>query len=850
MKKKNLVKVLATVACAATLCGVGAWSVQASADATLGGVDVSSFRMSYGASVRFKASDGKNGIRFTATMTEDAYNGLEALQTSDSIKVDYGMLIVPADMTALVNDPQSAFGSDYTFVDCDETSDTCTCGKTHLATVTYETLSVGLVDDKATVETANLRGSLVDVKSGNLTRAFVGMGYIEYTTGNTTTRYFAKHALDEAGTAGSEDVDNNTRSMTHVSQLAVEDGEDDTSNTLYYTYIKPIEENGKKYQYTINHYLPTGTGNAYELAETETKYATLNTSVAAANIAKSTLENKAEYKEYATYSFDSTLGAVNSTVYPNGRTVLNCYYKAVDTTVWSATNDSDVTLWVKNGNALQEMPADEATMADATRYYKTGVSYTDANGETRENVLKYVENKGDFQYGVGQLWVSFAEDKLQQLKDSNWDYLTFKMCMVPTTAATGAVSATSMAMYSGASAKLGEIPTNEWVEFIVPKALLNSNGSVFVGRSEALKADVDFDYKMSTGTTSVCAAGTNTVLFYSNTVKNNAVNLGEYSCTYYFDEISYGVDCTAPVIQSVSSPIDGQAYTPEVVVEDDIVGTLGTEKSNAIYSTELYEVDVTSGAREKLTATDGAYTLTKSADKKYILAVSATDQAVTDIVGNELYEEIELTVKSANELLLVTNKYDVNGVKANTWALDSVSDKLTPTISYLDSHTAGSETETSVIKYETRNLKTQNIGAGFYLNLDAETATTVANAYLDAKDDDTKTFTLTFRICIEVDDGKESWIFTNGNTFGETQSCGVWVDHVLTEEHFLETYSDGTKIRSGWTDVDSIVNRLTGEVYMFYLNSSSFSGSNGSAAEQKVTIYVKSISYAVTDVQA
>ena len=830
MKKKNLVKMLATVACATSIWGIGAWNAQASADAKVGTVDVSSFRMTYGASVRFKANDGKNGIRFTATMAETAYNGLEELQTSDDISVNYGMLIVPEDMTELVANPQAAFGAEYALEDCDENSDTCSCGKTHLAAVTYDTLSVK-------DGTATLRGSLVDVKSGNLTRAFVGMGYIEYTTGSTTTRYFAKNALDEAGTAGSEDVKNNTRSMTHVSQLAVEDGEDDKESTLYNTYIKPIETNGKKYYYTINHYIPTTDG--YELVGTETKKATLNTKVAATNIAKSTLENKADYKDYATYSFDSSLGEVNSTVYPNGRTVLNCYYKAVDTKIWDAENDDDVALWVNNGNALQEMPADETAMVAATKYYKSGVTYTDGNEVTRENVLQFVENEGNYQYGVGQLYASFAEEKLQQLADSNWDYLSFKMCMVPTTVSTGESAAASMAMYSG-NVKLGNIPTNEWVEFIVPKALLNSNGSIFVGNKEALKADVDFDYKMSTGNTSVCAAGTKSALFYSNTVKNNTA--GTHSCTYYFDEVSYGVDCSAPEIKSVSSPIDGQSYTPEVVVEDDIVGTLvnATQKCNALYSTTLYEEDVASGNRTELTATDGAYNLTKSADKKYILAVFATDASVTDIDGNELYEEIEVVIRDATEIVGINSKYDLNDLGITTFRSDSLNETIIPKVTYLESYTdSANNTVYGVAKYDTRKVITTDYGAFFYLNMSTTEANNVLNAFKNSSN-----FTLNLKMCINVEN------FTNSND----TMIRLYKNAYLTDEPgfafntWQELTIDSATLfsKSGSTLSDAnILKMLTGEEYLFYLTGYTFDWDK--KVNNNVTYYVDSITYTATN---
>ncbi|MBQ8309196.1 MAG: hypothetical protein IJX96_05115, partial [Clostridia bacterium] len=98
MKKKKVISLLATLGCVAIATGAGLVTTPASAATTIGGVDVSSFRMTHGASVRFNAADGKNGIRFETTITDTAYASLEALQTSDTIAVNYGMLIVPADI--------------------------------------------------------------------------------------------------------------------------------------------------------------------------------------------------------------------------------------------------------------------------------------------------------------------------------------------------------------------------------------------------------------------------------------------------------------------------------------------------------------------------------------------------------------------------------------------------------------------------------------------------------------------------------------------------------------------------------------------------------------------------------
>lgn len=307
---------------------------------------VSDFQMQYGASVRFGTTDGKDGIRFTAEMSADSYNALEALQTDESVAVNYGMLIVPADYgregsstykAPLTKDTIFGTNALYTLVDCtpEADNDGCDCGKTHIASVEYETLGGG---DKKVV-----RGSLVDLKTYNRMREFVGVGYIEYVNGTTTQYILAEHAKSEDGT-GESDIENNTRSMSYVAQLAIEDDKDDENDTLYKTYVQPFL--ATEYKYTVYHYLPDSDGE-YGVPVVETAYATLGASVTAKHIVESSLENKAEYLDFTGYTLDETHenAVLESTVYANGNTELHCYYlppQATETRLLTFDDESQI----------------------------------------------------------------------------------------------------------------------------------------------------------------------------------------------------------------------------------------------------------------------------------------------------------------------------------------------------------------------------------------------------------------------------------------------------------------------------------------------------------------------------
>ncbi len=286
------------------------------------GAMVENFQMEYGASVRIGEKDGKDGIRFTATLPTSVYEKLEALET-DKVSVSYGMLIIPADYTQEGSKTYTAplsketlFGENakYTRTDCtpNDENGTCTCEKRHISYVESTTLS-GARDVKY------VRGSLVDVKEGNRTRAFIGLGYIEYTVNGISEYFLAENAKNQDGT-GEANMENNTRSMSYVAQLAIADGQDDESGTLYTQYVQPFES--KSYKYEVYHYLPDKSG-AYGEAIVQTLYAPLGEIVTAKHIAQT--EAYAEYSSY-TLNAEHENACMQDIVYANGKTVLRCYY--------------------------------------------------------------------------------------------------------------------------------------------------------------------------------------------------------------------------------------------------------------------------------------------------------------------------------------------------------------------------------------------------------------------------------------------------------------------------------------------------------------------------------------------
>ena len=315
MQKK---KIIGLGVFASIVCGLGFLTLPkrvASADV---GTTIKDFQMEYGASVRIGEKDGKDGIRFTATLPTSVYESLEKLET-DNVSVAYGMLIIPADYTQESSKTYTAplsketlFGENakYTRADCTPNigDNTCTCQKRHISYVESQTLT-------GTSDTKFLSGSLVDLKEGNRMRAFVGLGYIEYKANGISEYFLAENAKNKDGT-GEANIENNTRSMSYVAQLAIADGKDDTSNTLYTQYVQPFED--KSYKYEVHHYLPDQSE-----AIVQTLYAPLGEEVTANHIAETE-----EYAQYSGYTLDkeNENAHMQDIVYANGKTVLRCYY--------------------------------------------------------------------------------------------------------------------------------------------------------------------------------------------------------------------------------------------------------------------------------------------------------------------------------------------------------------------------------------------------------------------------------------------------------------------------------------------------------------------------------------------
>ena len=403
MQKK---KIIGLGVFASIVCGLGFLTLPkqvASADV---GATIKDFQMEYGASVRIGEKDGKDGIRFTATLPTSVYESLEKLET-DNVSVAYGMLIIPADYTQESSKTYTAplsketlFGENakYTRADCTPNigDNTCTCQKRHISYVESQTLT-GTSDIKF------LRGSLVDLKEGNRMRAFVGLGYIEYKANGISEYFLAENAKNKDGT-GEANIENNTRSMSYVAQLAIADGKDDTSNTLYTQYVQPFED--KSYKYEVHHYLPDKSE-----AIVQTLYAPLGEEVTANHIAETE-----EYAQYSAYTLDkeNENAHMQDIVYANGKTVLRCYYTKETTDI------------VREFNFETQADAEKYLTIKKLSNITPSVSHADS-WEKRSGVAVYATKTVSFTGYGAYFYVNFSEYLEEIVTAFSDDALTFSI---------------------------------------------------------------------------------------------------------------------------------------------------------------------------------------------------------------------------------------------------------------------------------------------------------------------------------------------------------------------------------------------------------------------------------------
>lgn len=185
-----------------------------------------SIGMVKGASMRIGSAEEGNteestGLRFTMQVSKADYEALDKTQYEN---IEWGMLIAPVEsVKAAEFNAENLFGANAKYVFNEENAAE---GKYAAINVTETALTLASETNLGIENAENyyvFSGYMHTIKAGNLTRGFVGRGYVKYTVkGEETPQY--KFAEYFGG-----DAENNTRSAYYVAAKYVDDDKVDNA---------------------------------------------------------------------------------------------------------------------------------------------------------------------------------------------------------------------------------------------------------------------------------------------------------------------------------------------------------------------------------------------------------------------------------------------------------------------------------------------------------------------------------------------------------------------------------------------------------------------------------------------
>ena len=347
MKNKKHILCGAFAVLALSLAG-GSLAFNANVDESTKTLDGISIDMVKGASMRIGSAEEGNaetstGLRFTMQVTKAEY---EAVDKSQYSSIEWGMLIAPVEYVAEAPlEKDYVFGENAVYYAPESESEAIPAGKKALIKVSETALTLAS-DANLKIENAEnyyvFSGYMHSIKAENLTRGFVGRGYVKYTVGDNEPQYiFANYAEDNA--------ENNTRSAYYVAQQYVNANKDTETATYVQTNylnnataLKTAEVEVAAQDYmediTIGTYAATPDNNtvtlkigeAYDAANEEMNkkdgYKLVSTSGTATPLYRGQKLSIKRYYESNDYiPFSNTEGAVSVATAEDGEEVAGAY---------------------------------------------------------------------------------------------------------------------------------------------------------------------------------------------------------------------------------------------------------------------------------------------------------------------------------------------------------------------------------------------------------------------------------------------------------------------------------------------------------------------------------------------
>ena len=321
MKNKRNILCGAFAVLALSLAGGSlAFTANAEETATKTLADIS-IGMVKGASMRIGSAEEGNteestGLRFTMQVSKADYEALDKTQYEN---IEWGMLIAPVEnVKAAEFNAENLFGANAKYVFNEETAAE---GKYAAINVT-ETALTPASETNLKIDNADnyyvFSGYMHTIKAGNLTRGFVGRGYVKYTVkGEETPQYrFAEYFGGNA--------ENNTRSAYYVAQKYVDDAAVTDTNAKNYVRTNYLENavalKTASVNITANDYLEDITVGTYKTEVSETNTVT-------AKIGEQ-YDLTAESNAKEGYALREELSSATTPVYRGQQLSIKRYYEA------------------------------------------------------------------------------------------------------------------------------------------------------------------------------------------------------------------------------------------------------------------------------------------------------------------------------------------------------------------------------------------------------------------------------------------------------------------------------------------------------------------------------------------
>lgn len=337
MKRKSLLTSAIVCAAVSFTFGIATVQLQASAQGTqptYTSVADLDFKMVDGAWIREASTLEEAGIRFKMTMPVEEYAWLMENTGEDKKyeEVTFGMFIAPNYYHGLknLNDQANVLGDSrvYGWLKDGETVWTESADYTANNSLVQILNTEGdMSADKKNGALYSYYGSAIGMKEANLTTEYIGVGYIRYTQGGVTSYEFATTA-------------DNARSITYLTQCAVDSGALDSSKTAHQDMIDEYigKVANKSVEYTVEYYAVGAAENAEPLL-TEKQTANINTKitidpvVASKKVAGYVFNERSNPDLYnlATNPIEDRISdqtqdtAIQKTVYANDKTLLKVY---------------------------------------------------------------------------------------------------------------------------------------------------------------------------------------------------------------------------------------------------------------------------------------------------------------------------------------------------------------------------------------------------------------------------------------------------------------------------------------------------------------------------------------------